>query len=306
MIITRVAVLLAAYNGEKWIEEQVKTILKQKGIDLRLYVSVDLSTDNTYKIVCELSQKYPEIIVLPYGRRFGSAAPNFYNLLLTVPIEKYEYIALSDQDDIWLDGKITRAVCVLENQKAFGYSSNAIAFWSDGKKKIIKKAYRQTKYDYLFESPGPGCTFVLKKQLALSLCEYLKRCACLDTLDWHDWIIYAYARTNNYKWIIDASSYILYRQHNNNQLGANVGIKAFFDRIKSIISGYGINQSVKIIEFLHLEDNEFVAAWLNDNKIRYMTLAMQSNKCRRKIDGKILFFFACIIMSIIKPKIIEQ
>lgn len=300
----KIAVLMAAYNGERWITEQIETILKQKNTNLNIYISVDLSLDNTYDIVKELAKKYSEIIILPYGRRFGSAAPNFYNLLLTVPIEKYEYIALSDQDDIWLDGKITRAVRVLENQKAFGYSSNAIAFWNDGKKKIIKKAYRQTKYDYLFESPGPGCTFVLKKQLALSLCEYLKRCACLDTLDWHDWIIYAYARTNNYKWIIDASSYIMYRQHNNNQLGANVGINAFFDRIKSITSGYGINQSVKIIKFLHLEGNEFVATWLKNNTIRYMKLATQSNKCRRKETDKILFFLACVIMSFIKPKII--
>lgn len=299
----KTTVLLAAYNGEKWIEQQIETILNQKDVDLHLYVSVDLSTDNTHKIVCQLSQKHPEITILPYGQRFGSAAPNFYHLLLTVPLENYEYIALSDQDDIWLDGKLARAISVLETQNASGYSSNVTAFWENGRKKTIKKAYQQTKYDYLFESPGPGCTFVLKRQFVLSIREYLKLYSWINELDWHDWIIYAYARKNAYKWIIDTFSYIIYRQHRNNQLGANADMRAFLNRVKNIYSGYGINQSVKIIKFLKLENNLFVTTWLKNNKIHYLPLAIQSNQCRRRKIDKIIFFFACIIMSIIKPKI---
>jgi rhamnosyltransferase len=302
---TKVAVLLAAYNGEKWITEQILTILSQKNVNLHIHVSIDLSTDNTYAIVAALAQKYPEIIILPYGQRFGGAAPNFYHLLLTVPVGKYEYIAFSDQDDIWLENKLERAIFVLRDKNVSGYSSNVTAFWENGKKKLIKKDYPQSKHDYMFESPGPGCTFVLKRELVLSIREYFKLYPCIGYLDWHDWVVYAYARANNYKWVIDAFSSIMYRQHSNNQLGVNAGIKAFINRMRSIISGHGINQSIKIIKFLHLENNRFVTTWLKSDMVNYALLAIQSNKCRRKTTDKIFFFFACIMMSIIKPKIIK-
>lgn len=304
--IPRIAVLLAAYNGEKWIEKQIETILNQKDVDLHLYISIDISTDSTYKIVCKLSQKRPEIIILPYGRRFGGAAPNFYHLLLMAPLENYEYVALSDQDDIWLDNKLIRGIKVLETQHASGYSSNVITFWGNEKKKIIRKDYPQTKYDYLFEAPGGGNTFVLESQLASAICDSLKSYSWIDALHWHDWLIYAYARKNGYRWVIDSSRYILYRQHDNNLLGTNSGIKAFLNRVKRVINGYAINQSIGIVKFLQLENDPFVLTWLQNNKIHYMALAMQSNKCRRRKRDRIFFFFACFIMSIIRPKITNK
>jgi rhamnosyltransferase len=300
----KIVILLAAYNGEKWIEQQIATILNQKDVDLYLYISVDISTDRTYKIVYDLSQNYSNIVVLPYGRRFGGAAPNFYRLLLEVPIENYDYVAFSDQDDIWLEEKLINAIDILERENAFGYSSDLVAFWENGKRKYIKKSFPQVPYDFLFESPGPGCTFVLKRQFVLSLREYLKLYIQVNDLDWHDWIVYAYARTHSYKWIIDESSYIMYRQHKNNQLGVNAGVRAFFNRVKNIYSGYGITQSIKIIRFLHLENDLFIARWLKNNRIRYMTLAVEFNKCRRKSIDKIFYIIACITMSVVKPKIV--
>ena len=302
--LAKVAVLLAAYNGEKWIEEQIKTILIQDGICLDLYISLDLSADNTLNIITKLAEQYNNIKILPYGQKFGSAAPNFYYLLLNAPIENYDYIALSDQDDIWSKNKLEKAINLLESENSFGYSSNITAFWENGRKKIIKKSYPQCKYDYLFEGPGPGCSFVIKKELALLIKANLKLAPSLHNLNWHDWIIYAFARKNNFKWIIDHNSYIMYRQHIENQLGANAGYIAFIKRIRDIISGYGINQTMAVIKFLGMENDLFVGSWYFNGQIRYLTLSLHANECRRNRRDKVLFFVSCIIMSIIKPKII--
>ena len=301
--IPKVVVLLAAYNGEKWIEDQILSIINQNDVNLDIYISLDLSTDNTLNIVVELSKKYSQITFLPYGKKFGGAAPNFYHLLLNVPLENYEYIALSDQDDLWLENKLKRSIDVLNIESAFGYSSNVIAFWENGNKKIVIKDYSQSMYDYFFEAPGPGCSFVLEKKLALSIKEYLRSCSSSTAPDLHDWLIYAFARVYKYKWVIDNNSNVLYRQHENNQVGANLGCKAFFGRIKNILSGYGINQSLRLVNFLGLKEDSFVSTWYKNDKINYMRLAINAGKCRRRIRDKIYFFLSCILMSILRPKL---
>ena len=76
-----VAVLLAAHNGIMWIKKQVDTIFQQKDVDVDLYVSVDVSSDDTYEWCKELVEKNSRVKVLPYGDFFGGAAKNFYRLI---------------------------------------------------------------------------------------------------------------------------------------------------------------------------------------------------------------------------------
>ncbi len=293
----RIAVLLAAYNGEKWIKQQIDTIVSQKEVEVAVYVSLDLSKDDTQKIL----NLYPnnKVITLPYGEKFGAAAPNFYRLIRDVNFSDFDYIALSDQDDIWLEDKITSAIKKIESENAVGYSSNVTAFWPSGTKKTIVKATPQKKYDYLFEGPGPGCTFVMKKEFAIEFQNYIKESlGLLNKLDWHDWLIYAFARCNNYKWIIDKESHMLYRQHLNNQLGANSGLKQFMKRVNDILSGYGIHQTVNTIHFLKMEENEFVIKWLNKKRKGYLYLFSQAKYCRRRKKDQVLFCFSCLLMMI--------
>lgn len=293
----KIAILLAAYNGEKWIKEQIDSILSQKEVDVTIYVSLDLSTDITISIL--ESYKNDKIIVLPYGEKYGAAAPNFYRLIKDVDFSRFDYIALSDQDDIWLDDKIISAINKIESEKAVAYSSNVTAFWTDGTKKTVIKATPQKKYDYLFEGPGPGCSFVMTKDFALEFQNYIKdKTEMLQKLDWHDWLIYAYARSKNYKWFIDEESHMLYRQHSNNQLGANSGVGQFKKRVKDIFTGYGIHQTVNTIHFLNMEENEFVCKWLNKKKKGYFYLSLKANYCRRRVKDQFLFWVSCLLMMI--------
>ena len=291
-----IAVLLAAYNGEKWIEEQIESIINQKNVMVHIFVSVDLSTDNTLGILDMLSLKHANITILNRGEIFGSPACNFYHLIFNTPIEEYDYIAFSDQDDIWLENKLFKAVNKLETHQAMGYSSDVNAFMENGKKKIIKKSYPQKEYDYLFEAPGPGCSFVLKKELLLLIKKAFITCPFLKKMDWYDWLIYAFSRANKYKWVIDNCSYILYRQHNNNYIGVNFGWPAFLKRVKKVTSGYAMNQSILVIKFLQLENDPFVKTWYRNGMIHYLKLSLSAKKCRRNISDQFIFFLACIVM----------
>ncbi|MGJ7781546.1 hypothetical protein [Escherichia coli] len=56
----RIAILLAAYNGARWLEEQISSILQQTNVEVTIYVSIDLSNDETYLLVSKLALKEPE------------------------------------------------------------------------------------------------------------------------------------------------------------------------------------------------------------------------------------------------------
>ena len=105
-----VAVVLAAYNGSRWIQEQIASIFAQQGVDVTLFISVDSSTDGTEALVNQLAAADSRIVVLPHGLRFGGAAPNFYRLLKDIDFSAFDYVALADQDDVWLSSKDRKSV----------------------------------------------------------------------------------------------------------------------------------------------------------------------------------------------------
>jgi len=135
--IPRVAVLMAAYNGMAFIEAQCQSIGKQTGVDVSVFISVDASTDGTYEWCCEYERQYEQVTVLSYGDKFGGAAPNFFRLIRGVDFSGFDYVALADQDDIWLESKLIKACQQLKNNQFDGYSSNVLAFWDDGKELLF-------------------------------------------------------------------------------------------------------------------------------------------------------------------------
>ena len=162
----RIAILLAAFNGARWLNEQVESILKQTEVNLTLFISVDQSNDGTEALVNQLAQVNSRIQALAHGEYFGGAGANFYRLFKSIDLSQYDYVALSDQDDIWNADKLKRAVTALQHNQCDGYSANVTAFWADGKKQLIDKAQKQTQWDFLFEAAGPGCSYVLTQSLA--------------------------------------------------------------------------------------------------------------------------------------------
>jgi rhamnosyltransferase len=245
-------VLLAAYNGIAWIEEQVDSIFQQKEVDVNIYISVDISNDGTYEWCQDLASKNIRVNVLPYGERFGGAAKNFFRLIRDVDFLGFDYVALADQDDIWNDGKLYHAIKAIKQEDLDGYSSDVIAFWSNGRKKLVKKSFPQKKFDYFFEAAGPGCTYLLKQQSAQKFKKFLiKNWRSVNLVEFHDWMIYAYFRSQGMKWKIDDKPLMCYRQHRHNQVGLNSGLKAYLIRFNKIKKKWYRNEVQKIIYLLN-------------------------------------------------------
>jgi len=283
----QVAVLLATYNGEAWLEHQLSSILAQVDINLDIFISDDLSIDKTADII-NTYKSHPNIIWLPSNGRFGCASANFFRLLRDANLTDIDYVALSDQDDVWQSDKLCCAIKMIEANNVDAYSSNVLAFWLNDSQKLINKAQPQQQYDYMFESAGPGCTFVLTKDLALELQEFLianeEKC---QSVSLHDWFIYAYARSNGYKWFIDPTPHMLYRQHAENVVGANVGLKAKLARWKRLRDGWLVEQALLIADILGYSNALPMQKLMRYNFLDRLWLIMSVTKLRRRLRDRV-------------------
>jgi len=235
----RIAILLAAYNGMNWIEEQIDSINSQAKVDINLFISVDLSTDGTYEWCQSLAKNNAHIEVLPYGDRFGGAAKNFFRLIRNVDFSAYDYVALADQDDIWLPNKLIHAVETIKSKKVCALSSDVVAFFQDGRELLIKKSNPQKQFDHFFESAGPGCTYVIKSKALQQFKEFLiLNWDKVNGITFHDWVIYAYFREHDLVWHIDAKPLMRYRRHELNVIGPNSGLEAYKKRFFMVKSNW--------------------------------------------------------------------
>lgn len=228
--------LMAVHNGLEYLPEQVESILQQRSVVLDLWFSDDNSDDGSFEWCCDLASRTSNVHALTNDGSFGSASKNFFRLLRDVPLDDYDFIAFADQDDIWELDKLFLSIRELRENRCDGVSSDVTAFWPDGTRKLIVKSQRQRAFDYLLESAGPGCTYLMRKELALDIVAWISNHS-LEKLPAHDWLIYAFCRTRGYRWHIIPKSTVMYRQHSGNFLGANYGLSGKFRRLQSIRSG---------------------------------------------------------------------
>lgn len=247
---------MAVFNGKKFLDEQVRSVLSQEGVNIHLLISVDLSSDLSYELCERFSLLENRISIMSYGRVFGGPAMNFYRLITECDTSGFDYIALADQDDIWDSQKLIKAIDLMHRDNSHCYSSNLVAFWPNGVTKVINKSRKPTNYDYFFESGGAGCTFVLKKEFFLKLAYFLKsNIPKIYAVRSHDWLIYAYARAKSFKWSYDSAITIRYRQHVSNAFGARHGFVGYFKRVRLLMNGWYINEVRNIFDLLSTDSN---------------------------------------------------
>lgn len=133
-----ISVAMATYNGEKYIKEQLDSILHQLGKNDELVISDDGSTDGTLSILASYSDSRIKIFK---GPGLG-VKQNFANA-----IEKCNgrYIFLADQDDIWIDDKVNKILRVFEKEKCSCVIHDAIVFNSNNGEIITDSFYKLRK-----------------------------------------------------------------------------------------------------------------------------------------------------------------
>jgi rhamnosyltransferase len=301
----RVVVLLATFNGISFLDNQVDSIMEQESCAVELWVSDDQSTDGTWERMCERSKNDQRIALLPRIERLGNAARNFFRLLIDVDCSTCDYVALSDQDDIWFQDKLALGIEQLGVLGAAAFSSNVVAMWPDGRKKLVRKSQPQRQFDFLFESAGPGCTYLLTAGCVLELKIFLTaNRAALEVIQFHDWFVYAWVRSRGLKWHIEPRPTLYYRQHANNEYGVNSGWVAFRKRLGQIRSGWYRGQILDIADLVRsgasfssecektvnrLERNTPVSRW---------ALALNAGQLRRKMADRALLVLALLLGGI--------
>jgi rhamnosyltransferase len=290
----RVLVLLAAYNGARWIEEQVNSILSQVNVEICLIVGDDCSTDDT-RTKLGIFLDDPRIQLISSTDASGSAAQNFFSLIRGTSADGYDFVAFADQDDIWAREKLAIACLSLLNSGATAYSSAVTAFWQDGREVILRQAAKPTDSDFLFEGAGQGCSFVLDASFYARVRAFLiAKPGLTADVHFHDWAIYALSRVWDQQWIFDPRSFMLYRQHAENDTGARASLGGIAKRLELIKTGWYSRQLHSICAVCRVANptDSIVATWHELlclpggilRKIRMIRFCLRGGR-RRRLDS---------------------
>lgn len=233
-----VAVLLAHYNGDAYLGEQLHSLSAQTHHDWSLILSDDGSSDDWLETTVGFARTHPgRHVSIVNGPRLGSAR-NFLSLVAvagsTVP-----FAAFCDQDDVWLPRKLEKAVAALD-----GVGSEQPALYC-GRTMICDRQLVPLGPSPLFQRP-PGFRNALVQNIAGGNTMVLNR-AALDLLQdtmhhasdvvSHDWWAYQIISGAGGRVIYDPEPSVLYRQHDENQVGANASWTARFKRIGLLFQG---------------------------------------------------------------------
>lgn len=209
-----ILVLLSAYNGTQYIEEQIDSILHQEGVNVQLLVRDDGSTDGTQALLQTLQEQG---LLRWYQGKNLRPAQSFLALLREAP--PADFYALADQDDVWLPRKLRSAVAQLDSCPP---SRPALYF---GQTQPVDAQLNPLPYTPLtpLKTLGEalihyfvgGNTMVLNHTLRQFVTQHRPQ-----HIEMHDVYLYALALALGAQVVFDPQPYILYRQHGGNVVGS--------------------------------------------------------------------------------------
>lgn len=220
-------ILLAAYNGEKYICAQIDSILAQKDERWHLTISDDGSTDGTPSIIDEYVQRYPQRISrYCSGKRFGNARDHFFHLMQVCDAP---YMLFCDQDDVWYPQKVGKVLdAMIREERQHGKDMPVLAFTdqtpTDEQLRPLAPSlmrYQQQffeRFDYrsiLMQNVVTGGAMGINRALA----DMAGHCGDSSQTIMHDWwLAVVAARFGQVVYIDEPLSD--YRQHGSNSVGA--------------------------------------------------------------------------------------
>ena len=232
-------VLLASYNGEKYIAEQIDSILNQTFQDFRLLIRDDGSTDSTPAIIEEYARKYPgKIEVVHDNKGGGNFCRNFFALLEHA---RADYVMFCDQDDVWLPRKLEIMLESMKQTEHENPDKAVLVFCGkdivdenlqsiDGLSGINIQSERYSLRQLLIVNCISGCTEMLNGELCRKLGGYS------EAIDFHDWWVgLCAASVGVIRQVPEAL--VKYRQHSNNVVGTGQEIR--FRKLKVVWSIIG-------------------------------------------------------------------
>lgn len=285
-----VDILLATYNGEHYIEEQLESIINQTYSNWKLYIRDDNSSDNTVNIIKGYIEKFPEKIYLVEDIKKGlGAKKNFFEL---IKYSKNDYCMFCDQDDVWLDNKIE--LTMREMKKIEGEKTKKIPILVHTDLKVVSEELELINESFIkYQNLDPemkalnnlllqnnitGCTVMINLSLKQECKNIPENCIM------HDWWLGLIASAFGEISFINEQT-ILYRQHSMNEVGAKNynSYKFILGKINSTSQSIenGIKQG---IEFFNMYKSS-----LSDKDLKIVKVFI-SLKSKNIIDRKLCIF----------------
>jgi len=222
-----VTVVLAAYNGAAHLGEQVESILAQRGVELELVIIDDASTDGTSGLIEALAESHGDRVrAIRHARNLGYVA----TFEEGIREAKGDFIALSDQDDVWVRGKLERLVRALEGGAALAFSDlelvdETLRPLGDG----MWKRLGFSKRERALMTRGESFRVLLRRNVVngcalLARADFAKAVLPFPPLEdfVHDqWLALAASLTGGLAAVPERL--VSYRQHGGQQTGAGIG-----------------------------------------------------------------------------------
>jgi glycosyltransferase involved in cell wall biosynthesis len=239
---------MASYNGERYIAQQLDSLLSQTSNDFTLYISDDCSTDSTWEIIRTYERKFPgKIIAARNTGNSGSAKHNFISMMIE---KKDDYVLLCDQDDVWLPRKIEKTILKLQRMEArYGRETpllvhsdltvvdENLAVITSSFREAMKVGYNRTALrHFLIQNIITGCTAAYNRALAELIM------AVPGYLVMHDWWLGLIAAAfGKIEYLHEQT--VLYRQHGNNEIGAR-DVRTLSYKVNKLLHGNEVRKAI--------------------------------------------------------------
>jgi rhamnosyltransferase len=320
---TKVCILLASYNGEKYIEQQVESFINQTYDDWKLIIRDDGSSDNTMKILRYFSSRDDRIEVMcDDGENLG-AFRNFYRLT-EYANEQYDpdYVLYSDQDDFWFKDKIEillhtiktyevetidKPILVHSNYQLADQNLNPMSI--NNNRDNVDKMDKQTTFNNLiFQNNIYGCTTIVNRLLIKKVLEKYVICENYDywialNASWHGEIFYL------------NKILMFYRQHETNVSGSHLTRKPYYKKIFLIFSELKKGSTIllnNIIVFDYFRKiNNARPFIIIDEKTQKIVVSKKiirfclRNRIKKNTIHETLFFYFCLFYVLLLRKAIN-
>lgn len=308
--IKKVAIILGFYNGNKYLLEQINSIVTQTHKNLKIFIFNDKSTEK----ICETNifshKKLNSVVSIINREKNIGFAKNFLFGLKDVGSD-FDYYAFSDQDDIWENYKIENSLKKINSfnsTKPVLYFSRTAYFSDDGKKKIgSSKNFNKKKCfkNALVQNIAGGNTIVMNKEARNLVVKSLISNKYIA----HDWWCYQLITAAGGEIIFDSKKSVRYRQHTSNLIGSNIGLYERFIRLKKFYSGnfkewtdINVNNLILNRSLITNENlrtlKTFIKSRNSNNILKRLNLYLKSGVFRQNSSENIIFLIGIALKKI--------
>lgn len=233
-----ITIVMTTYNGEKYVGEQIASILKNSYRDVRLHIYDDSSKDGTVDILKQYENKYPEIVFVHENEVNLGVTTNFLQAACHTTTD---YVMFCDQDDVWKPDKIANTFKRMRHMESQRGKDTPIAVFSDAvvvdrDLKVLKESFfkaghlnpKRTDLPHLLmENNLIGCTVMFN----CALRKILKSNHLPREAKFHDWWVALIAASLGRIGYLDEKT-LYYRQHGGNV----VGNSGFYSYVKNRVT----------------------------------------------------------------------